>query len=200
MANRKYEAISLPLALADLTLASCETVARRMLLISQNQCSQAEYLSMFSEKAEAAMATGLTLMFSYGQASVASLMAPWLSQATANLRLNRYCTLHKLKFVGVEIASRYHQRLRQRLSQIHTAENCIEFLSARVGHFVGNGLYRLSDTVSTAQHRHHQIYGIGQLLDKPPAPGISFQLHIEDGNPAQNHSRYTCQQKVKIEC
>ncbi|MGC2211291.1 MAG: hypothetical protein WA532_14380 [Candidatus Korobacteraceae bacterium] len=85
MATREYEAISLPLAMADLTLASCETVARRMLLISQNQCSQAEYLSMFSEKAEAAMATGLTLMSSYGQASVFSLMAPWLSQATANV-------------------------------------------------------------------------------------------------------------------
>ena len=66
MATREYKATSLPLALADLTSASCETVARRMLLISQTHCSQAEYLSMFSEKAEAAMATGLTLMSSYG--------------------------------------------------------------------------------------------------------------------------------------
>jgi len=70
--------------MADRTLASGETVARRMLLISQNQCSQAEYLSMFSE-AEAAMATGLTLMSAYGQASVVSLMAPRLNQATANV-------------------------------------------------------------------------------------------------------------------
>jgi hypothetical protein len=80
------ERASLPIAMADLTLASCETIARRMLLISQNRCSEAEYLRMVSEKAEAAMATGLTLMFSFGQASMTSLMAPWLNEATANAK------------------------------------------------------------------------------------------------------------------
>ena len=43
-------------------------------------------MRMMSEKAQAAMATGLTLMFSFGQASMTSLMAPWVSQATANAK------------------------------------------------------------------------------------------------------------------
>jgi hypothetical protein len=86
MATCKSEAVSLPLAMTDLTLASWETVTRRMLLISLNQCSQAEYLRMFSEKAEAVMATGSILMSSLGQASLASLLAPWLSQTTANVK------------------------------------------------------------------------------------------------------------------
>ncbi len=90
MATKKktpsVEALSFPFAMTNLMLASWETVARRMLLISQNKCSQAEYLRMASEKAQAATASGLTLMSSYGQASMASLMAPWLSKATANAK------------------------------------------------------------------------------------------------------------------
>jgi hypothetical protein len=42
-------------------LASWETVARCMFLISQNQCFQDEYGRMVSEKAKAAVAMGLTL-------------------------------------------------------------------------------------------------------------------------------------------
>ncbi len=72
--------------MTTLALASWETIARRTLLISSNQCSEAEYMRMMSEKAQAAMATGLTLMFSFGQASMTSLMAPWVSQATANAK------------------------------------------------------------------------------------------------------------------
>jgi hypothetical protein len=41
---------------------------------------------MFSEKAAAAMSTGFKLMSSFGQASMSSLMAPWLSRATANAK------------------------------------------------------------------------------------------------------------------
>jgi hypothetical protein len=84
MKTRKHKAESLPLAMTNLTLASWETIARRMLLISQNKCSPAEYRRMVSEKAEAAMASGLRLI--KGQASIASLMAPWLSGATANAK------------------------------------------------------------------------------------------------------------------
>lgn len=72
--------------MTELTLASWETMARRMLLISQNKCSDTEYLRMVSEKAQAAVTTGLTLMFSFGQASMTSLMAPWVSGAKANAR------------------------------------------------------------------------------------------------------------------
>jgi hypothetical protein len=72
------------LMMTNLTLTSWETIARRMLLISENRCSPDEYQRMVSEKAEAAMATGLTLMSTFGQASMASLMAPWLDLTTAN--------------------------------------------------------------------------------------------------------------------
>jgi hypothetical protein len=84
--TRNKKAVSLPLMKTNLTLASWETVARRMFLISQNRCSQAEYQRMVSEKAAAAMSTGLTLMSSFGQASMTSLMAPWLRRATANAK------------------------------------------------------------------------------------------------------------------
>lgn len=86
MKSRKSKATSLPLAMTDLTLASWETIARRMLLISQNQCSPAEYQRMVSEKAMAAMSTGLTFFSSFGQASMTSLLAPWLSGANANVK------------------------------------------------------------------------------------------------------------------
>jgi hypothetical protein len=82
----KTKAASVPDTMTKLTLASWETISRRMLLISQNQCSQAEYMRMVSEKADAAMQTGLTMMFSFGQASMSSLMAPWVSHATANAK------------------------------------------------------------------------------------------------------------------
>src|ERR1035437_2174154 len=84
MTIQKSEAVSLPSMLSDLALASWETAARRMLLISQNRCSQDEYQRMFSEKAAAAMSSGLTLMSSFGQLSMTSFMAPWLNLAKAN--------------------------------------------------------------------------------------------------------------------
>jgi hypothetical protein len=86
MRSRKNKSVFLPLMMADLTLASWETITHRMLLISQNKCSQSEYKRMVSEKAQAAMASGRKLISSHGQASIASLMAPWLSRATANAK------------------------------------------------------------------------------------------------------------------
>ena len=86
MKTRRGKAGSLPMVMTNLTLASWETIARRMFLISQNRCSQAEYHRMVSEKAAAAMSTGFKLMSSFGQASMASLMAPWLSKASANAK------------------------------------------------------------------------------------------------------------------
>jgi hypothetical protein len=90
MAGKKrspsIDAITFPLEMTKLMLASGETVARRMLLISQNKCSPDEYFRMVNEKTQAAMTTGLTLMSSFGQASMTSLMAPWVSKATANAK------------------------------------------------------------------------------------------------------------------
>jgi hypothetical protein len=86
MKTRRVKAGSLPLAITSLTLVSWETIAHRMLMISQNKCSPAEYERMVSEKTQAAMASHLALMSSYGQASVASIMEPWLSRASANAK------------------------------------------------------------------------------------------------------------------
>jgi hypothetical protein len=86
MKIRRVKAVALPLAMADLTLASWETIAHRMRLIAQNKCSPAEYQRMVSEKTQAAMATSLALMSSFGQASITSLMSPWLSRAAANAK------------------------------------------------------------------------------------------------------------------
>lgn len=77
---------SLPLMITELTMASWETITRRMLLISQNKCSQAEYQRMVGEKAQAVMATSMKMMSSNGLASMTSLMAPWLSLASANAK------------------------------------------------------------------------------------------------------------------
>jgi len=86
MKTRRGKAGSLPMVMTNLTLASWETIGRRMFLISQNKCSPAEYQRMVSEKAAAAMSTGFKLMSSFGQASMTSLMAPWLSKASANAK------------------------------------------------------------------------------------------------------------------
>ena len=86
METSERKTVCLPLMMVDLMLASWETAARRMLLISKNKCSQAEYQRMVSEKTQAAMASGLKLISSNGQASIVSLIAPWLSRATANAK------------------------------------------------------------------------------------------------------------------
>lgn len=81
---KRSKPTSLPLLMTSLTLRSWETIARRTLLIAQNRCSPAEYQRMVSEKAEAAMESWMRLMSSGGRASMASLLAPWNTRATAN--------------------------------------------------------------------------------------------------------------------
>ena len=86
MKARRRRRTSLPTMMADLILASWETVTRRALLIAENKCSPAEYTRMFNEKAEAAAATGLTLVSSGGRATVVSMLAPWHRRAVGNAR------------------------------------------------------------------------------------------------------------------
>jgi hypothetical protein len=126
MTSPESEALSLPMAMADLTLASWETVTRRMLLISQNQCSQDEYERMVSEKAQAAMATALTLMFSYGQASVVSLMGPWLSRANANVNRLRKAEDIQSDARGNPAATRNHLNGEQRTNELKDGQFCSE--------------------------------------------------------------------------
>lgn len=81
---KRRKAASLPLLMTNLTLRSWETIAHRTKLMTQNQCSPAEYQRMVVEKAEAAMESWTKLMTSGGRASMASLLAPWYTRAAAN--------------------------------------------------------------------------------------------------------------------
>jgi hypothetical protein len=87
MKSRKImEAASLPTMMANLTMASWETIMQRSMLIAQNACPPEEYLRMVQEKTEATMESGMKLLWSGGQASMASLIAPWHRRATANAK------------------------------------------------------------------------------------------------------------------
>jgi hypothetical protein len=81
---KRRRTTSLPLLLTDLTLGSLETIAHRTMLMAQSACSMAEYQRMATEKFEAAMESWMKLMTSGGQASMASLLAPWSTRASAN--------------------------------------------------------------------------------------------------------------------
>jgi hypothetical protein len=74
---------ALPLMLAEMTLASWETVARRTLLIARNTCSPAEYKRMVIEKAAAFQSSTLAVMSGRGTRAV---LAPWHLRATANAK------------------------------------------------------------------------------------------------------------------
>jgi hypothetical protein len=84
--KRRSKAVSLSLSMANLTLASCETLARRTMLIAQNKCSQEEYQRMLFEKAEAATESAMIFICSGGLASIDALMEPWKSRVTANAK------------------------------------------------------------------------------------------------------------------
>jgi hypothetical protein len=84
--KRRSKTVSLPVSIANLTLASWETLARRTMLIAQNKCSLAEYQRMVLEKAEAATESAMIFIFSGGLASIDELMAPWKNRAIANVK------------------------------------------------------------------------------------------------------------------
>jgi len=70
--------------MTELMLSSWETIARRSLLMAQNQCSPLEYHRMLTEKAIAAMETGFRLATAGGNAPLTSLLTPWLKRSKAN--------------------------------------------------------------------------------------------------------------------
>ncbi len=84
--RKRSKTESLFLLFTNLTLASWETITRRTLLMAQNRCSVAEYSRMVYEKSQAAMESTLRLASTGGQATFASLLAPWYSKAAANAR------------------------------------------------------------------------------------------------------------------
>ena len=85
MASRKRRARPLPVLLAEMTLASWETIARRSLMMAQGTCSAAEYRRMVFEKLLAMQRGGLALMLPSKRRAAAAI-APWHRAARANAK------------------------------------------------------------------------------------------------------------------
>jgi hypothetical protein len=80
--NRRRE-FALPLMMAELMMASWETIARRSLMMVQGTCSPAEYRRMAMEKAAAFRQSARAVMSGRGDRAA---LAPWHKRATANAR------------------------------------------------------------------------------------------------------------------
>ncbi len=72
-----------PLMMAQLAIASWETILRRTQLMASGNCSAAEYQRMVTEKLAATQAASLALM---SGRSGAAIMAPYLKRARANAK------------------------------------------------------------------------------------------------------------------
>lgn len=86
MARKRRKTAPLPLMMAELTVSSWETIARRTWMMAQGTCSAAEYRRMVTEKATAARLTGLALATGTHKGNVTALLDPWHSRATANAK------------------------------------------------------------------------------------------------------------------
>jgi hypothetical protein len=69
--------------MAELTVASWETIARRTLMMAQGACSVAEYQRMAAEKMAAVQISTAALMGGRGHAAV---LAPFVVRARANAK------------------------------------------------------------------------------------------------------------------
>lgn len=69
--------------MAELMVASWETIALRSLMIAQGTCSLAEYQRMAMEKATALQQSTLAMMLGRGDRAA---LAPWHRRATANAK------------------------------------------------------------------------------------------------------------------
>jgi hypothetical protein len=74
---------ALPLMMAELAMASWETLARRTALIARGTCTPAEYQRMVMEKAAALQQSAIAVMTGRGKKAA---LRPWLKSATANAR------------------------------------------------------------------------------------------------------------------
>ena len=75
--------LSLPVMMAQLTLASWETIFRRTMMMAQGTCSAAEYQRMGAEKAAAMGQSVTALLTGRGQAA---MVAPFVTRARANAK------------------------------------------------------------------------------------------------------------------
>jgi len=69
--------------MAQLTVASWETIARRTLMMAQGACTAAEYRRMAAEKVAAVQISAAALMRGRGQTAV---LAPFVVRARANAK------------------------------------------------------------------------------------------------------------------
>jgi hypothetical protein len=81
LARRRKRA--LPLVMADLMMASWETIARQSMMMARGACTTAEYQRMVMEKAAAAQDSALALITGRGARAA---LAPWGKRAAANAK------------------------------------------------------------------------------------------------------------------
>ena len=77
---------ALPMMMAELAMASWETIARRTALIGRGACTPAEYQRMIIEKAAALERSAMAMMTARG---AKAMLAPWHKRAAANARRPR---------------------------------------------------------------------------------------------------------------
>jgi hypothetical protein len=73
----------LPMMMAELAMASWETIVRRTAMFARGNITAAEYQRMFMEKAAALQQSALAVMTGRGKKAA---LAPWHKRATANAR------------------------------------------------------------------------------------------------------------------
>ena len=81
LASRRSRA--LPVMMAELMVASWETIARRTAIIARGTCTPAEYQRMVMEKAAALQQSAIAVMTGRGEKAA---LRPWHKRATANAR------------------------------------------------------------------------------------------------------------------
>jgi len=69
--------------MAELMVASWETISRRTAMIARGTCTPAEYQRMVMEKAAALQQSAIAVMTGRGKKAA---LAPWHKRATANAR------------------------------------------------------------------------------------------------------------------
>ena len=79
----RRRARTFPLMMAELAMASWETIARRTAMIARGTITAAEYQRMVVEKAAALQRSAIAVMTGRGKKAA---LAPWHKRATANAR------------------------------------------------------------------------------------------------------------------
>jgi hypothetical protein len=72
-----------PLMMAELAMASWETITRRTAMIARGTITTAEYQRMVMEKAAALQQSAIAIMTGRGEEAA---LRPWYNRATANAR------------------------------------------------------------------------------------------------------------------